>query len=234
MAPSCCPAELAGCRLWHGGFNSSLLKTAHPNHITGCDPSPSFIQYANANIHHPRVSFVVSDLTDLPGIPGGFDAVVSGLVLNFVPYPVKALQLMMNRAHPGSLIGAYVWDYTGRMDLLRIFWDAAAALDSTAQLLDEARRFPFCQPEPLHNTFQQVGLKKVKTGSIDIPTPFKNFSDFWEPFLAGTGPAPAYVASLGPIERERLAASLKLRLEPTGDGLIEMIARAWVVFGVRD
>jgi SAM-dependent methyltransferase len=217
-----------------GALTHTILKTAYPNHVTGCDPSPSFIQYANTHIHHPQVSFVVSDLANLPEISGGFDAVVSGLVLNFVPDPVKALQAMMNRAHPGALIAAYVWDYSGRMDFLRIFWDSAAALNATTQPLDEAQRFPFCQPEPLQNTFQQAGLKDVRTGSIDIPTPFKNFSDFWEPFLAGTGPAPAYVASLGISERNRLAASLKHRLEPAGDGMIEMIARAWVVRGVRD
>jgi ubiquinone/menaquinone biosynthesis C-methylase UbiE len=68
-----------------GALTQVILETAHPNYIIGCDPSPSFIQYANANIHHPQVSFVVSDLADLPEISGGFDAVVSGLVLNFVP-----------------------------------------------------------------------------------------------------------------------------------------------------
>jgi hypothetical protein len=35
------------------------------------------------------------------------------------------------------------------MELIRRFWDAAAALDRAAADLDEGRRFPLCRPEPL-------------------------------------------------------------------------------------
>jgi len=117
------------------------------------------------------------------------------------------------------------------MDFLRIFWDAAVSLDPSAVLLDEGRRFPLCHPERLEAAFKGAGLSKVKTGAIEIPTVFNTFSDYWEPFIAGTGPAPNYVASLTPDLRNQLSANLQNRLKPAGGGKIELIARAWTVRG---
>lgn len=53
---------------------------------------------------------------------------MSGLVLNFVPDPTAALDAMRTAA-PTGVIAAYVWDYAGRMGLIRHFWDAAVALN---------------------------------------------------------------------------------------------------------
>ena len=138
---------------------------------------------------------------------------------------------MKNRVGPGGLVAAYVWDYAGRMDFLRIFWETAVSLDSAARPLDEGKRFPICQPEPLENTFREAGLSQVRTDAIDIPTIFTTFSDYWEPFLAGTGPAPNYVASLSARQRNQLTATLKHRLDPTDGGKISLIARVWAVRG---
>ena len=46
-------------------------------------------------------------------------------------------------------MAAYVWDYAGRMQLLRTFWDVACALDAAAIDLDEAQRFALCEPGAL-------------------------------------------------------------------------------------
>jgi hypothetical protein len=70
------------------------------------------------------------------------------------------------------------------MQLLRHFWNAAAALDSAAHNLDEGRRFPLCRPEPLRDLFQGAGLKDVEVRPIDIATDFRDFEDYWQPFLA--------------------------------------------------
>ena len=52
------------------------------------------------------------------------------------------------------------------------------------------------------------------------------------PFLGGTGPAPAYVATLEPRRREALAEHLERSLPREPDGAIPLVARAWAVRGV--
>ena len=72
----------------------------------------------------------------------------------------------------------------------------------------------------------------MDTGVLDIPTDFATFDDYWQPFLRGTGPAPAYVAALDPDRQNLLRARLERRLPRDGDGRIPLRARAWSVRGV--
>ena len=67
--------------------------------------------------------------------------VVSGLALNFVPNTALGLAEMRRVVGPGGTIAAYVWDYAGKMELMRHFWDAAVELDPKVRDLDEGVRF---------------------------------------------------------------------------------------------
>lgn len=214
-----------------GALSTTIIQSADPELVIGCDPSLPFITYASDQNQDPRLSYQVATLGNLPQVSGGYGIIVSGLVLNFITAPVEAVKAMMNRVNPGGLVAAYVWDYAGRMDFLRIFWETAVSLDSAAGPLDEGKRFPLCQPGRLENTFRKAGMSRVRTDAIDIPTLFTVFSDYWRPFLAGTGPAPNYVASLSSSQRDQLAAALKDRLDPSDCGKIMMTARAWAVCG---
>jgi len=78
------------------------------------------------------------------------------------------------------------------MQLMRHFWDAARALDPRARELDEGVRFRLCAPEPLHILFTAAGLADVQVRPIDVPTRFRDFDDYWTPFLGGQAPAPGY------------------------------------------
>ena len=110
-------------------------------------------------------------------------------MLNFVPDPAKAASRNAPRDRaPGGTAAAYVWDYAGEMQLMRRFWDAAVALDPAARALDEGPRFPLCQPDALRALWTAAGLQDVETRTIDVPTVFKDFDDYWSPFLGGQGP----------------------------------------------
>ena len=134
---------------------------------------------------------------------------MSGLALNFIPQPARAAAEMVRLVKPEGVVAAYVWDYAGKMQLMRHFWNAAAALDPLAYDLDEGRRFPLCQPDPLRELFQQAGLSGVEVRPIDIATDFRDFDDFWSPFLGGQGPAAGYAMSLS--EEGRLALRERIR-----------------------
>jgi hypothetical protein len=105
-------------------------------------------------------------------------------------------------------------------------------VDPNAAEIDEGQRFPICRPDALETLFRRGGLGDVVCESIEIPTRFSTFADFWTPFLGGTGPAPSYVASLETSRREALAAHLDSSLPREADGAISLVARAWVVRGV--
>jgi SAM-dependent methyltransferase len=154
------------------------------------------VEHARGELHDGRVTFVVAGAEGLPGNPPAFDVVVSGLVLNFLADPAAAIKHMKERLRSGGRVGAYVWDYGEGMQFLRCFWDAAAALDPTAAVQDEGRRFPLCRPEALSVLFERAGLTDVAVEALAVPTQFAGFDDFWTPFLRGTGPAPSYAASL--------------------------------------
>ena len=214
-----------------GALTSTIRELCQPASVVACDPSEPFIEHARRRIADPRVSFVVARDRDLPVRDGAFDAVVSSLVLNFVPDPEAAVMSMRDRLRPEGLVAASVWDYAGGMEFLRCFWDAARALDPAAAQLDEGVRFPICRAEALSSLFQRVGLQRVDTGALEIPTRFVDFEDYWSPFLDRTGPAPAYVASLEPERRALLRAELERRLHARPGPGIELRARAWAARG---
>jgi SAM-dependent methyltransferase len=200
-----------------------------PASVAGVEPSTEFLKTARENLSG-QVVLHPGSATAIPLRDASVDVVVSGLMLNFVPDQRAALAEMARVAVDGGTIAAYVWDYAGRMDLLRFFWDAAVDLDSEASTLDEGVRFPLCRPEALGKLFAGAGLEGVEVRSIDVPTPFANFDDYWQPFLGGQGPAPAYVMSLDETARTRLRDRLRERIPTTANGAISLTARAW---GIR-
>jgi hypothetical protein len=152
--------------------------------------------------------------------------------LNFVPQPELMISEMVRVTKPGGTVALYVWDYAGEMQLMRHFWDAAVALNPAALSQDEGVRFPICQPEPLQKLFTDAGLGSVTVRAIDVPTIFRDFDDYWQPFLGGQAPAPAYAMSLNEIDRAALSEHIRARLPIASDGSIHLIARAWAVQGI--
>jgi SAM-dependent methyltransferase len=216
-----------------GALTGMIVALTSPAQVDAVDASPGYAAYARAQVPDPRVRFEVADARALPVRAGAYDVIVSGLVLNFVDEPARAVAEMVRAARPGGTVAAYVWDYAGGMELMRRFWDAAVALDPAAAPLDEGRRFPLCRPEPLAALFRGAGLADVETRPIDVPTVFRDFDDYWSPFLGGQGPAPGYALSLDEPRRVALRDRLRAGLAAAADGSIHLTARAWAVRGVR-
>jgi SAM-dependent methyltransferase len=215
-----------------GTLVETILAHAAPRAVLGIDRSAGFVAHARARVTDARAAFEVGDAQALPVADGAFDAVVSGLVLNFVPEPSRMVAELARAGRPGSVVAVYVWDYAAGMELIRRFWDAARALDPAAAALDEAVRFPGCAPAPLAALFTAAGLRGVETRAIDVPTRFRDLDDLWSPFLGGQGPAPSYVSSLPEDRRAALREALRASLPVEADGSIALAARAWAVRGV--
>ena len=216
-----------------GALIQTLLEHAAPSEVVGTDPSAAYIALAGARMNDDsRVHFEIGDAQALQAA-ASFDAVVSGLVLNFVPRPELAVAEMARVTRPGGTVAAYVWDYAEGMQLMRYFWEAAGALDPKAKELDEGQRFWLCKPEPLSRLFLSAGLEDVEVRAIEVPTYFRDFDDYWSPFLGGQGPAPSYAMSLSEERRAELRERVRASLPSDSEGGIPLTARAWAIRSIR-
>ena len=214
-----------------GALCATIVDTAQPSSVTGVEPSEGFLKTAKEFLGD-RVELKLGSATAIPLQDDAVDVVVSGLVLNFVPDPKAALTEMKRVAANGGTIAAYVWDYADKMELMTYFWNAAVATDPGAAEKAEAIRFKTCRPEALTELFERSGLQRVEVRAIDVPTVFRDFDDYWQPFLGGQGPAPAYAMSLDETARLRLRDRVRQSLPFAPDGSISLIARAWAVRGI--
>jgi SAM-dependent methyltransferase len=213
-----------------GALCAAILERCAPTFVVGVEPSAEYLDKAKEQLGS-RVTFHRGTADAIPLEGEAVDVTCSALMLNFVPDERAALAEMTRVTATGGTIAAYVWDYAGKMELMRCFWDAARELDPEAKAADEGVRFPSCNAGALKTLFTGAGLQAVDVTAIDIETPFASFDAYWEPFLGAQGPAPAYAMSLEEPARERLRERLKERLPIESDGSIELNARAWAVRG---
>jgi SAM-dependent methyltransferase len=215
-----------------GALAFAAAQAAPSARITGVDPSSAYVAYAQDRAPSDRVRFVVGDAQALQMPDGSFDRVASLLVINFIPDRAKALREMIRVTRTGGIIAAVVWDYGDGMQMLRVFWDEAVALDPAAAARDE-RNMPLCREGELAALWREHGLTQVEEQPLTVDTSFPSFEDYWESFLGGQGPAGAYAASLPAARRDALRARIRRRLVGNGaDRPIALRARAWAVKGI--
>jgi SAM-dependent methyltransferase len=210
-----------------------ILEEASPAKVVGIDSSAAYIELARQRVRDDRAEFTVGDASNLSLDQSQFDVAVAGLVLNFVPSAEQAVKNMAHAVRSGGTVAAYVWDYGGRMEMMRHFWDAAITVDPSASELDAGQRFEICKPDNLRALFQAIGLTDVEVMPIDIQTHFKDFDDYWLPFLAAQGSVSKYLRGLSEEMLSAVRNQLQQQLPTADDGSIPLIARAWAVKGKR-
>ena len=170
-----------------GALAECILQSSDPAAIIAIDRAQGFIRAAREKVEDPRVQFDVGDSLALTWPANSCDATVSGLVLNFVSDPQAMATEMVRVTRPGGTVGAYVWDYGGGMQMIRHFWDVAVQINPRDSKLDQAERFPICQPEALETLFREIGLNSVSVRAITVATDFRDFEDVLDPLLGEAG-----------------------------------------------
>ena len=216
-----------------GALSEAIFHTSKPAYVCCLDPSAEFLEKAKEKVSD-NADFLLGNASDIPSTNHTFDVVVSGLALNFFPDLTNALSGMKRVLKEGGTIAAYVWDYAGRMDFLRLFWDAACEIDTNAVKFDEGIRFPVCNVDALRMVFHEAGLTGIKTAFLDINTVFKNFDDYWSPFLGGQGPAPGYLASINKDLKDQIKNTIFKKLSVGPNDPIQLLARAIAVSGIYE
>ena len=208
-----------------GTGTGALAASLADQEVVGIDPSAAFIEHAK---QHARGRFEVGDAQALQFADRSFDHAMAMLVINFIPDHEKAVAEMRRVTRAGGTVSACVWDYGDGMESLRIFWDAAVALDPAAAPKHE-RNMKLSRSGELGALWKKIGLPDIREEPIVIEQAFSSFGDFWGPFLKGVGPGGAYVASLSDQRR----GQLEDRLRDLLGGSLALKARAWCVKGKR-
>jgi SAM-dependent methyltransferase len=201
--------------------------------MVGVEPCEDYVAYAKTRDPNGTVQFKVGNAQQLPFADAEFDASLSLLVFNFIPHPRKALAELQRVTRPGGRICAAIWDYGDRMQMLRAFWDTATELDVNAALDDE-KNMDLCRYGELSALWREGGLANVDEQPLEITMQFGSFDDFWQPFLAGQGPAGAYVGRLAPERKIALRDQIKRLLpEAAQQCAFELRSCAWAVRGSK-
>ena len=132
------------------------------------------------------------------------------LVLHFVGDPAAAARELRRVVRPGGTIAACVWDFAEGMQMLRLFWNAAMAVDPGAP--DEARVLRFGRAGEIAALFADAGMQTIDETLLDVEAAYDDFDALWAGFLAGVGPAGAYCVALPAAQRDRLRDDLARRL----------------------
>ena len=214
-----------------GALSEAIINKYNPETIIAIDQSEGFVRTAQQRLGQ-KASCRLGDALSLPLDDASIDIAVSGLVLNFIAAPTKALAEMRRVTRKGGTAAVYIWDYAGKMEFLNHFWDVAVELNSGTSVLHEGQRFTDSNPVQLLGAFNQAGFSEVEVAPIEIITNFTDFDDYWKPFLGGQGPAPTFVSKLNDTEKNRLRAALAQKLPVKEDGSICLTARAWATKGI--
>jgi len=103
-----------------GALCAAIVDGCSPSSVTGVEPSEGFLKTARENLAG-RAELHQGSATAIPLPDAVVDVVVSGLVLNFIPDQRAALGEMVRVTSREGTIGAYVWDYAGKIKFMRFF-----------------------------------------------------------------------------------------------------------------
>jgi SAM-dependent methyltransferase len=211
-----------------GALTAELARRLGAANVVAVEPSEPFAQACRARV--PGAEVVEAGAQALPLANDAFDAALSQLVLNFIPDAAAALRELTRVTRPGGLIAACVWDYSGEMQMLRAFWDAAHEVSPAAAARHDEATMRLGREGELAELWRDAGLLRIRSTPLRARARYENFEDLWAPFVAGVGPAGAFTVSLSEDERSALHGALARRLN-AGDEPFELTARAWAVAG---
>ena len=211
-----------------GALTAELAAVLGPAAVAAVDPSPPFVDACRERV--PGVHVEVAPAEALPFEDAAFDHALCQLVVNFMSDAPAGVREMRRVTRPGGTVTAAVWDYAGEMTFLRRFWDAAVALDPSAEQRDEGSHMPYCTPDELGELWSAADLAEVDVAAVVVSAGYDDFEDLWAPLELGIAPSGAYVVSLAPERRAAFKEEFQRRLGVGGDPF-RLTARAWLATG---
>jgi ubiquinone/menaquinone biosynthesis C-methylase UbiE len=213
-----------------GAVSEAIRHLSPEARIVGIDSSTAYVSDLRRRLGDGTVSTAISRAERLPFGRGAFDATVAGLVLNFVD-AAQVMDELRRVTVPHGTVAAYVWDYAGDYQLVRLFWDAAAKVDPESHRHDPATKCEICSPEALREAFAAAGLANIDLFPLDAFAAFPDFEAYWRALDVRQGSLAAYLSAITPEQRRLIRAELA-RSTPVADGgSIRLRLRAFAVRG---
>jgi len=205
-----------------GALTGELVERLGPSGVAATDPSEPFV--AATRVRNSGVDVRQAPAERLPFGDKSFDAALAQLVVHFMQDPFAGLTEMGRVTRRDGVVAACVWDHFGSQGPLRIFWNAARAMDPDVD--DESHR-PGTREGQLAELFRAVGLRAVEGATLSVRLEHATFEAWWEPFTRGAGPAGAYLASLDDDRRSELRDRCRRRVpaEPFATTAVAWAAR---------
>jgi SAM-dependent methyltransferase len=205
-----------------GVLTEELARRVGPENVAGIDPSP-LLESARARV--PDADLRQGAAEALPWPDDSFDGALAQLVVHFMADPVAGVGEMARVTRPGGLVVACTWDFADGMEMLRLFWESARAVDSAA----ESERV-FGRREELDKLWRATGLEGTEVEPLEVKSAYEDFHELWNAFLLGAGPSGQFLISRDHETQEALRGEYFRRIgEPRGR--FELAARAWAVRG---
>lgn len=210
-----------------GALTGELAALLGSDHVAAIDPSPSFVEVCRER--HPGVRVEIAAAELIPFEDRSFDAAIAQLVVHFMTDAPSGVEEMKRVTKPGGAVAAATWDYADGMVLIRRFWEAAVAIDPSAEAV-QGGRTRYTNADELGSLWREAGLLGVEVEGVTVSATYANFEDLWTPLANGAGPAGAYAVALTDEHRAALKAELRQRLG-VDEAPFELTARAWVATG---
>jgi SAM-dependent methyltransferase len=206
-----------------GALTGELVGRLEPSAVAAVDPSEPFV--AATRERHPGVDVRQAPAERLPFPGDAFDAALAQLVVHFMKDPVAGITEMARVTRRDGVVAACVWDHGGSQGPLRLFWDAARALDPD---VDDESHLPGTREGQLTELFEAAGLREIEATALSVSLEHPSFDAWWEPFTRGVGPAGDYLASLDADRRTELREGCRRQIvsEPFVVAAVAWAARA--------
>jgi ubiquinone/menaquinone biosynthesis C-methylase UbiE len=205
-----------------GALTAVLAQRLGPASVAAVDPSPPFVAACSAAL--PGVDVRAGRAEELPHADAAFDVVLAQLVLHFVSDPDRAAAEFRRVLRPGGVAAACVWDFAAGMQMLSLFWESALVVDPRAPV--EAQVMRFGREGELPALLTGAGFSDVTEATLEVSSAYRDFDELWAGFMAGIGPAGAYLLALDEERRAALRSDLFARLgSPSGGFTLAALAR---------
>jgi SAM-dependent methyltransferase len=206
-----------------GALTEELVARLGSSAVSAIDPSEQLVAAVRSRLPDLDARRGVAEA--LPFDNDSFDLTMAQLVVHFMSDPRAGLVEMARVTRPEGLVAACVWDHAGGSGPLSVFWHAVRDLDPAAP--DESD-LAGAREGQLVTLFEQAGLRLVEPATLTVRAHFDTFSDWWEPFTFGVGPAGSYVPALDPARRDALRTHCA---ELLPEAPFEFDASAWTALG---
>jgi ubiquinone/menaquinone biosynthesis C-methylase UbiE len=160
-----------------GALTELALEMHAPKAVFGIDSAQEQIAYVRRKHFGGQVDFRVADARALPFPDHTFDVVVSGLVLNFIPDPMRAVCEMRRVSRPQAIVAGYVWDFEAE---LSPSWPLRRAMRQLGLTVPPVPGTSASALNSLVNLFEQAGFQGIVHKRIEVALSFSSFDDFWE------------------------------------------------------